>query len=143
MTCNTCYSPYTTNDSSLRCPNKYDAFCVTYKGDPLMCFDSAKGENLESLLGKFCTAIDNINSRLLQTDAKISETEISINLSLSNLYNNSLHSVADINLSLSNIDDEITEQNDRLDTILANMCYNVRACVTNSYDGHINPNYEL
>lgn len=129
MTCNTCYSPCTTNDSSLRCPNKYDAFCVTYKGDPLMCFDSAKGENLESLLGKFCTALDNINSRLLQTDAKISETEISINLSLSNLYNNSLHSVADINLSLSNMNDKVTEQNDRLDDLLNTFCSKVRACV--------------
>ena len=107
--CNTGCSPGCANDSTLRCPYKYDAFCVTYKGDALPCMNVVKGENLESLLGKFCGSVDGIGVDLLQVDDNIEAAELSINTTLSTT--------------------NLTSQDDRLDTILSTFCDRVRACV--------------
>lgn len=113
ITCGNSCSSNTSACSSgvLRCPSKYDARCVIYKGDKLYCINADKGEDLETILSKFCGVIDEINNRITLLNNKIENVRV------------------EIENRIAVIVDDINRVDLRIDDFITNFCDYVLPCV--------------
>lgn len=129
ITCgSSCGSPLPSS-GILRCPSKYDARCVIYKGDKLYCINADTGEDLETILLKFCSVIDGINNQITLLDNKIDSLRIELENRIQGVINDINALIATVNLSIYNLNIRVTNTDSRIDELIDNFCNYVTPCI--------------
>lgn len=123
------------NDKKLRCPKKYDAKCVIYKGQDLPDLDISNGEDVESIIEKLTLIVNNLIQRITELDLKVDAGFLEIqNLinTLTQIINGLTNRVDELeNTFCDRVSNCSTIQNieDNLNGLLNNFCDRVSDCI--------------